>query len=226
MNFRNLNQRDPALMASLGLKAGADFGGVKGPSVGFGANKFGGFGADATAPTAATLALPISHPMHPLHPANQANTMAVLQQHAAATARTDERQALLDPNIGSTVRVERYDFSISQALTLGTAATLFMSLQPSVTMRPQRCAFNAPMASFCTISTIQVANVNALVGGATDAYIYGPNSQGIHLDLPTLSPSNKMTVSGNYTGVTPPGFPAASAFLFVSSFQGPAKIVA
>ena len=227
-----LARRDMALAAAIGISNPADFGADFGGDVGsdyygYASGEAGvdagfGFGADATA-MAPAAAAQIANPMHPAH---AANTRAILAQHHAKSARTNQRASLLHPNKGSDVDIERYDFTLSQSVTLGTASALAMSLQPGVTVRPQRCVFGAPSLGFATISAILIANVNALVGGSTDAGIYGPASFGVHLDLPTLTPANKMTINGNYTGLTPPGFPAAFAFLFVASFQCPATVVA
>ena len=151
----------------------------------------------------------------------------LLSRHHHEQMATARRESLLHPNKNSKIDIERYDFSLSQSIVIGTAAILNqMSLQPSVTVRPQRCAFNAPSFGFATISSILVANVNALQGGATDAAIYSANSFGVHLDLPTLSPANKLSINGQYTGLTPPGFPVSFGFLFVASFQCPATVVA
>ena len=116
--------------------------------------------------------------------------------------------------------------SLSQPIVMGTAAILSMSLQPSVTVRPQRCAFNSPSFGFATIAGIFLANVNAMEGGATDSAIYSARSVGVHLDLPTLSPANRLSIQGNYTGLIPPGYGIAQNFLFVASFQCPATVVA
>ena len=85
---------------------------------------------------------------------------------------------------------------------------------------------NAPSPGFATITDIKVANVSALVGGIEDAYGFNANAVGQHLDLPTLTPANRLTVSGQYTGLVPTGFTTATAYTFVASFRGPASIVA
>lgn len=161
---------------------------------------------------------------NPLAPANIARTQAIVEQFNAEQACTDRREMLLDPNRCSRTDIERYDLSVNQSIVLGTAATINMFTQPAVTIRPQRCTFNAPSAAFVTVSSILVGNVNALVGSSTDAWIYSPQAFGNHLDLPTLQPANKLTVTGNYTGLTPPGFPVALPFPFVCTFQGPARV--
>lgn len=245
---RDLAMRDSALASALGITGaddsnyGADFGsewgddGTWGADVGleyygYHGDDFGfGFGADAAPlavggrPAAAA---------HPMHPAQAARTMAIVQKHNHKQRITANRERLLHPNKGSDVDIERYDFSVpgpsfvlGTASSIGTTALTAMSIQPAVAVRPQRCTFNAPVVGMVTISAIQSANVNGLVGGSTDAGIYGPQSFGVHLDLPTLSPANKLTITGSYLGLTPPGYPVAYSFPFVASFQGPATVVA
>ncbi len=252
-NSRDLAMRDPALASALGISGAGDstygaepyaeFGsewgddGTWGSDVGLeyygyhGGDQGFGFGFGADAPMAvANRAAPVAHP---LHPAQAARTMAIVQKHDHKSRITQNRERLLHPNKGSDIDIERYDFSVpgpnfvlGTASGIGTTAATAMSIQPAVAVRPQRCTFNAPSVGMVTISAIQSANVNGLVGGSTDAGIYGPNSFGIHLDLPTLSPANKLTITGSYLGLTPPGFPVAYSFPFVASFQGPATVVA
>jgi hypothetical protein len=245
--------RDPAAAALFGVLGGpgATFGneshaGVGQDLAGFGDDSgVGGyygygrggsshFGADPTMPPMAPPGY-APHPMHhgghhgghQLHP----DVQKVWDEHHKRKHHQEQREKLLDPNAGSPTKVERYDFSLSQDLTLsddGSEAADFtdLNLQPSVTIRPQRASFNAPAAGYFIVSSIQVANVNALVGGATDAFIYGPQSQGIHLDLPTLTPANRLQVGGSYNGFLPNGYTSGQDFMFVATFQGPATVVA
>ncbi len=137
------------------------------------------------------------------------------------------RGTLLEPNKGSSIKVERYSFTIDQNITLGTTVALNMTGQPDTTIRPQTVTMNAPTPMFATISTIKVANVSVTVGpGNEDAFNYNANGWGRSLDMPTLSPANRATVVGSYTGFVPPGFVAATAVSFNASFKGPASIVA
>jgi hypothetical protein len=250
-NSRQLALRDPALAAAMGIlgaqgsnygaEANSDFGsewagdgsvtadgyyGYHGDAPGFGySGNAWGFGADAKPMIQGAAGVPA---MHPLHPAQAQRTMAIVARHNAEQSRTAHRESLLHPNKGSRVDIERYDFSLNQSpnLTLGVVSTILMSAQPAVTVRPQRCTFNAPSLGFATVSAILSANVNGLVGGSTDAGIYGPGSFGVHLDLPTLSPANKLQVNGGYSGLTPAGFPAGFSYPFIASFQCPATVVA
>jgi len=148
------------------------------------------------------------------------------QRHAQHRSATSRRAMLLEPNKGSAVKVERYVFAVNDTITLGTAKALSMSGQPDTNIRPQRCTINAPAPGFATISEIKVANVSVTVGGTQDAFDFSPNGVGQSLDMPTLSPSNKATVLGNYTGFVPPGYVGASSYTMCASFKGPASIVA
>jgi hypothetical protein len=244
---------DNALAAALGILPqggpggtyGADFGGYGPYGFGF------GFGADPTTatPTAAPLAAVASpvpalaaNPHHPAHMAQahahmqhaaarnyDPHTQGILANHYHQQAKTQERLSLITPNSGSGVDIQRYDFSINATpgITIAPAAATVqgMSLQPSTTIRPQRCTFNAPTFAFVMVSNILVGNVNGMVGGATDAFNYGPASMGIHLDLPSINPSNRIQVQCTYTGLVPPVYGLGFVYPFTASFQCPATTV-
>jgi hypothetical protein len=134
---------------------------------------------------------------------------------------------ILEPNRGSAIKVERYSFSIDQDITLGTSEDINMTGQPDTTIRPQTVTMNAPTPMFATISNIKVANVSVTVGpGNEDAYNYNANGWGRNLDMPTLSPANRATITGRYTGYVPAGFVGGQEVNFNASFKGPASIVA
>lgn len=222
-NARQLAMRDPALAALLGADQapGADFGAEFGAEFGGYDPNGGGFGdygwdigADAApAPAAAPAPSP-------------AALMQAWQKQRAMAAHSAKRGALLEPNANSHVKIERYVFSINQSLTIGTAVAIDMSGQPDTDIRPQRVTMNAPTPAFATISEIKVANVSVTVGGTEDAFDYNANGVGQTLDVPTLSPANKVRVLGNYSGFAPVPFTVGFAFLFTCSFKGPAKITA
>jgi hypothetical protein len=151
----------------------------------------------------------------------------VWKKHASMASNSKRRNMLLEPNKGSAVKVERYSFNLEQEIAFGTAEDLVMTEQPDVTIRPQTLTMNAPTPMFATVSEIKVANVSVTVSSRSeDAYNYNANGWGRSLDCPTLSPANRATIRGRYTGYTPPGFVAASTVLFTASFKGPASIVA
>lgn len=155
-----------------------------------------------------------------------AATAALWARHAAGSARTRSREALLEPNKGSTVKVERYTFSVSDDVVAGTAKTISVSNQPDTTIRPQRVTCNAPTPGFFIIDSIRVANVNVTVGGVIDAFDFNANGVGQSLDMPTLSPSNKLSVSGGYTGLIPSFLLVGNPYKLIVSVKGPASIVA
>jgi hypothetical protein len=147
-------------------------------------------------------------------------------KHRQDTAASDRRARLIEPNKGSKIKVERYAFAINQTLALGTAVALSASGQPDTNIRPQRVTMNAPAPGFCTVSEIKVANVSVTVGGTQDAFDFSSLGVGQSLDMPTLTPANRATVLGNYTGFVPVGYNNAQAYTFCCSFKGPASIVA
>jgi hypothetical protein len=155
-----------------------------------------------------------------------AATAALWAQHARNNSITRQRERLLEPNKGSTTKVERYTFSVSQDVTAGTASTISVSNQPDTTIRPQRVTCNAPTPGFFIIDSIRVANVNVTVGGVVDAFDFNANGVGQSLDMPTLSPSNKLSVSGGYTGLIPSFLSSGNTYKLIVSVKGPASIVA
>lgn len=217
---RELAMRDPALAAFVGVHGQSDFGADFG--FGFGADSMGA--APGVNPGGSGR-VPHPHPaaLAQLHPAHQQMlTQAVQRQNSSAS-----RQSILDPNANSDIKVERYAFSLNQSITLGTAlAGWTQSNQPAVTFRPQQLTVNVPAPGFCTLSLIQVANVVVTVGATGDAWEYNALSVNSELDMPTLSPANKATISGSYTGYVPVGYSAASAYTLCMTFKGPASIVA
>lgn len=166
-----------------------------------------------------------AHPSHPAHPAHAAH--AALRWEMQNPTSTASRTALMDPNRDSSVKVERYSFAFSPAanLVLGTASNIpTFTQQPSTSIKGQRVVMNAPVPGFVLVSTLQIANVNVLVGGTEDAFTYSAGAQGVTLDLPRLDPQNRATSAGAYTGVLPPGYTNGASFQFIISLQGPATL--
>jgi hypothetical protein len=149
------------------------------------------------------------------------------QVWSAMEAETARRARLLDPNEHSRPKIERYSFSLSPAenFTLGTPVAFEATLQPNTRIRAQRVVMNAPVMNFVLVDSLQIANVNVLVGTTEDAFTYNANGQGVMLDLPTLDPANRATVSGSYTGLLPPGYASDFSYQFIVSFQGPSTLV-
>lgn len=171
------------------------------------------------------MAQPALHPSHPAHPQHAAH--AAHHWELQNPSSTTSRSMLLDPNRDSTVKVERYSFSFSptQNFVLGTASNIpTFTQQPSTSIKGQRVVMNAPSPGFVLISSLQIANVNVLVGGTEDAFTYSAGAQGVMLDLPRLDPQNRATSAGAYTGVLPPGFTSGNSFQFIITLQGPATL--
>lgn len=204
---RELAMRDPALAILAGaIDDGTDFG-AEFSDYGF------EFGDDAPA---AAMALPAPTP---------AQAMQAYQQLHMQKAHTARRASLLEPNKGSAVKVEVYEFNVNQTLTLGTALSFTATNQPDTNIRPKRISMNAPSPGFVTVTELKVANVSVIVGGTSDAWNYNANGVGQHLDLPTLSPANRATIIGSYTAFVPPGFVGGSSYLFCVSMKGPASVI-
>jgi hypothetical protein len=225
--------RDPAAAALLGLVAiggsnfgsehssfGADFGygdfspmGSDGTDLMVGAEFGGGddwgvdFGAAAGAPSPQQL-------------------LALHKKNVAKAQATNRRASLLEPNKFSDIKVERYSFGLSQAITIGTPVAIALSGNPSVDIRPQRICTNVPGPNFVFLNLIQVANVVTVGNGVEDANDYAANAVGTILDLPTLSTQTPARVTGNYLGFVPPAYVSPSASFFTTSFKGWANIVA
>lgn len=227
-NARDLSMRDPAKAALMGALVGSNFGGEStfgGEFSGdpFGADPFGAiagisgdeYGADEYGADDFGAAAP-----------PKAALVAAWKHAQVQRAHTMKRALVLQPNAMSKQKVERYSFSLSQTLTIGTAVALAMTNTPSTRIRPQRATFNAPTVGFCTIDRIEIGNINSLVGSTEDAFTYGPQSQGIFLDLPTMETSTRASVSGNYTGIAPAPLSVGNSYLFVATFQGPAELTA
>lgn len=222
-NSSQLALRDVALASLLGVVAnkgtnfGSEFSGEFSADFGddgFGDDMEGDFCAD-----------PVPAAAIPKPTAQQALT--AYRMMAMNRLNRAKRENLINPNKGSDVKIERYSFTISQALTIGTSVVLSMTGQPDTTIRPQILMINAPAPMFATIQEIKVANVSVTVGtGAEDAYNYSPLAVAKHLDMPTLTPANRATILGTYTGYVPPGFAVGLAVTFSASFKGPATIAA
>jgi hypothetical protein len=211
-NARDLAMRDPALGSLMGAlgSPGSDFG----DDFGSGGSSFGddygpaGFGAD--------VGFGAERHGHHAH-------------HAAKKAHHKERRMLLlDPNMHSDVKIERYTFSLNQVLTMttGTTVAIYMDDQPDTALRPQRVLTNSPAPGVFLLTEIKVANVSVTVGNIEDAWFYAATSQGVILDMPTLSPANKAKVFGTFTGLVPSPYSSGQSYTFIVAFQGPSTMAA
>lgn len=154
--------------------------------------------------------------------------MSAWQAHTKQQMANQRREVLLEPNKDVTAKVERYVMPTSQAITIGTALNPFtITANPTVNIRPSRVVSNCPCPAFAFLTRISVANVNVLVGpGVQDAWDYAAEAQGTSLDIPTLSPSNPITIQGQYTGLIPAGYNSGLATFLCFSFIGWASVTA
>lgn len=248
-NARTLSRRDPALASLMGIIGmnGSNFGAELLPRgqafspgdelagdadpFGFGADDMGeddvgfGFGADdygADDMGARRRRAPAANALQ-MQQAQQVWAKAK-QRHA----NSQRRNKLLNPNEDSSIKIEKYAFSLSNTIVLGTAvAFTTLTGQPDTSIRPQRVTCNAPSVMFAFFQEIKVANVSVTVGsGLEDAFNYGALGVGQSLDMPTLSPANRATVLGSYSGFVPPGFVNGTSTTFTVTFKGPATIAA
>jgi hypothetical protein len=214
-NASLLAARDPATLAVLGLAAST-----------FGSQFAGEFAADFGDDVGAAVAARVRAKTARKPAANPA-ALAAWKKQSAMQAKTQRRASILEPNKGSSVKVERYSFPISQAITIGVGVALALTGSPDVNIRPQRVTMNSPCQMFAFVAEIKVANVSVTVGGGfEDAYDYNANGVGQSLDMPTLSPANRASVLGTYTGLIPPGMVLGFASFFTVSFKGPASVIA
>ncbi len=214
--------RDPALAALLGLSAletdfGMEFGDEDDDDD---IDEYGAeFGDEDD--MGARLKLP---GFRQLRPPSSQQLVANWQQRQARLMQARRRSAMLDPNRGSGLKVERYVFPLSQTITIGTAVALTLTGSPDCTFRPQRFTMVVPTAGFATITSIRMANVNVSIGpGTLDAFQFNSNGVGQSMDMPTLSPANRATINGNYTGFLG-GFANGTSFIMSASFVGPSSL--
>jgi hypothetical protein len=206
-NSRDLAFRDPATAALVGVIAGADFGQDFGDDFG------DDFGADAPGNQ------PVAAP-------TQAQALALWHKTKSAEARVANRVHALDPNKDSPIKVEGFIFTLDEVRVWGTAAIgNQLQGQPATTFRPQRLCSNVPMQGIAVLRSIQVSNVNAIVGpGSVDEWCFAPTSVDVRMSLPTLSPAHRVQILSDWTGLMPAVFVPAAAFTHTLSFFGPAKI--
>jgi len=150
----------------------------------------------------------------------------ILHHHIRRGELRESRLRLLEPNRGSELKVERYTFGIVAYCTLTVPGTLGNSNSPDVNFRPQRVTMNVPSPGFILISDARVANVSFVVGGSVDAWQFNANAVGESLDVPTLTPANRATWTGTYTGLVPTPLSGSGSYTVIMAFTGPASIVA
>ena len=151
----------------------------------------------------------------------------ILHHHIRRGELRESRLRLLEPNRGSELKVERYTFGITTTITLTSpSAITSQSNSPDVNFRPQRVTMNVPSPGFILIADARVANVSFVVGGSVDAWQFNANAVGESLDVPTLTPANRATWTGSYTGLVPTPLSGSGSYTVIMAFTGPASIVA
>ena len=222
--------------ADYGIDLGGDFGGEFGGDMGFG----GDFGDDMHGDIGAELGADFGarRRRHPrmqhgapggaaaVSPEQLAKLVHFYKSHRARQHHAQRRMMLLDPNAGSSTKIERYTFSVVQSspFTFGTPASIYLSGQPATSIRPQRLFVNVPCPFFASYSNIKVANVSVNVGNIGDAWEFAGVAVGLRLDMPTLTPANALTFEGNYTGLAPVPYTSGDDFDLVATVHGPATI--
>lgn len=162
-------------------------------------------------------------------PGSPQEMLDVWQKHRNDSIRSGSRAALLEPNKGSAVRVEKYVFGLSQVLTLATGVAINQSLSPDCVIRPQRVTTNAPCPGFSTMTELKIANTSIIIGGQVDSYDFAAHANGSELDMPTLSPANRALWQGQYSGLLPTAvatYLTATPYIHTLSLKGPASVAA
>ena len=161
-----------------------------------------------------------------------------IDKHANDKKATEEREKILDPNRGSSTKVERYTFPLTTHKLIPSKEERFeVRGQPTVTFRPQQLLINIPKAGILFVEYILIANVNVMIGTSLplrpddpledhleDAFSYHLDNN--HpLDLPTMSPANTCKIGFRYTGDVLPSSMNVP-HLLTTTFRGPATIIA
>jgi hypothetical protein len=243
MNGNALVRRDPAAAALMGaLPRGSDFGHQRtgrgrGNGSDFG-DDFGDFGDSAMGDDFGDFGDAMgddygddvgddfgrSRPARRPHPTAMAKAYAVLSKR---NARKRSRALLLDPNMDSELKVERYSFSVNITdpatglpPVLGTSSSLSGTNTPDTHIKPSRITLNVPSVALVLVNEIKVGNVAGTVGGIGDAFEYNANGVGIGVSLPRMTPSTKASFLGAFTTFVPPGFVPGNSFPLVMTIKG------
>lgn len=235
MRADNLMMRDPAMAALMG-GMGADFGGYEvGADFGYGQDDWGDdagaeYGEDeAGAEFSADFGAARRSPHRP-SPQAMARAYAHMQRQ---NHRRYTRELMLDPNQGSTLKVENYTFAVNIVDTIskvspvfGTPGSLTGENTPNTYLRPEIVTINTPIMGLVSYSAISVGNVNGTVGGQGDAFDFSPLApRSGKQSYPLLSSSTKVTFAGSWKGFTPAPYNVGDSYDLVMSFKGPATML-
>jgi hypothetical protein len=218
---QKLARRDFAAAALTGA-IGADFGADYGDDYGNDADLNGDFGYQFGATTAAPMLAPKPTPQ----------AMAQLwHSHLQQRSNTHARVMRLNPNMNSTVKIERYNFNVNvnnAATGVSPIVSAACSLQgqntPDVHFRPERVSLNVTQVALVLLTSLKVGNVDGIVGGQLDGATLGPNAVNTAMSLPTLTPSTKANVAGTWTSFVPAGFIAGASYPLSLQLIGPASL--
>ena len=141
-------------------------------------------------------------------------------------SHTEERLALLNPNGLSTEKIERYTFSVQQAVVLAAPEGLQMTNNPLTDIKPDRLIFNVPCYNFAFFSTVQVGNTSIIIGGQEDAYNYTNVAVAVTLGMPLCRTSSRIQVTGQYNGLSPSPFTPGNEYIIIGTFHGWARMTA
>jgi hypothetical protein len=229
MKGNDLMRRDPAAAALMGaMPGGSDFG-----SDGFGEFGDDGMHADGMfeeywagdSDVGADFGAGPTRP-HPGRPSPQAMARAYAVLHQRNARRT-QRALLLDPNMGSELKIERYSFSVNITdpatglpPVLGTSSSLSGTNTPDTHFKPERAVLNVTAPGLVLVNEIKVGNVAGTVGGIGDGYEYSSVAVGTTLSLPRMTPSTKASFLGAFTTFVPPGYVPGNPYPLVITFKG------
>jgi hypothetical protein len=228
MAFGNaLIRRDPAAAALMGaMPRGSDFGHDFSADFGdFGSAMGDEYGDDMSDDTDygtdfGARRAPAARP----HPAA---LVAAHKHMMKKNARKNSRALLLDPNMDSELKVERYSFSVNVTdpatglpPVLGTSSSLSGTNTPDTHIKPSRITLNVPTPALVLVNEIKVGNVAGTVGGIGDGFEYSVLGVGIGVTLPRMTPSTKASFLGAFTTFVPPGFVPGNSFPLVMTIKG------
>lgn len=113
--------------------------------------------------------------------------------------RREARALLLEPNKGSDLKVEIYEFGLSKKVVLGRPRTFSMRNSPDVNFRISKLVANVTQPGMFYLRDFRVSNISTIIGGSVDAY----NLKDLQYDYPTLTPANTVSACVEYTGLIP-----------------------
>jgi hypothetical protein len=160
----------------------------------------------------------------------QPDARDVIRNHLQREEKTRQRKELLRLEEGLELDVERYTLGVlADQVILGGGRPLVVpqsgSQKPDITFRVQRVTTNVPSPGFVMLFTLKLGNVTAIVSNTgIDTWQLNANAWEEEMDLPTLTPENAMSFTGNYTGLQISPFKDLN-FQFVLAGSGPATKV-